>query len=61
MKAYELYEIWTEDESGHQELVETTGDRRQALRMAKEAKRPGIIVTVYQETEDGDLELFEEL
>ena len=61
MKAYELYEIWTENESGHQELIETTGDRRQALRLAKEAKEPGLIVTIYQETEDGDLEMIEEL
>lgn len=61
MKAYELYEIWTENESGHQELIETTGDRRQALRIAKEAKEPGLIVTIYQETEDGDLEMIEEL
>jgi hypothetical protein len=61
VKAYELYEIWTEDESGHQELIETTGDRGQALRIAKEAKAPGLTVTIYQETEDGDLEMIEEL
>ena len=61
MKAYELYEIWTEDESGHQELIETTGDKRQALRIAETAKGPGLIVTVYQETDDGDLEMIEEL
>lgn len=61
MKAYELYEIWTENESGHQELVETTGDKSQALRIAEKAKEPGITVTIYQETEDGDLEMIEEL
>ena len=59
--AYQLYEIWAEDESGHQELIETTGDRRQALRIAKEAKEPGTTVIIYQETEDGDLEKIEEL
>jgi hypothetical protein len=59
--AYQLYEIWTEDESGHQEFIETTGDHRQALRIAEKAKEPGITVVIYQETEDGDLEKIEEL
>lgn len=59
--SYQLYEIWAEDESGHQELIETTGDRNQARRIAKEAKEPGVTVIIYQETEDGDLELIEEL
>jgi hypothetical protein len=59
--AYELYEIWTEDESGHQELIETTGNRRQAVQIAQEAKEPGVTVVIYQETEDGDLEKIEEL
>lgn len=59
--AYELYEIWAEDESGHQELIETTGDKRQALRIAEKAKEPGITVVIYQETESGDLKQIEEL
>jgi hypothetical protein len=59
--AYELYEIWAEDESGHQELIETTGDRRQAFRIAEKTKEPGITVVIYQETESGDLKQIEEL
>jgi hypothetical protein len=59
--AYELYEIWAEDESGHQELIETTGNRSQARRIAEKAKEPGVTVIIYQETEDGDLAKIEEL
>jgi hypothetical protein len=50
-----LYEVWTEDEDGHQELVETTASLTGAKRIAQKALEDGsLAVVIYQETEDGD-------
>jgi hypothetical protein len=55
------YEVWSEDGSGHQELVLTTASRKDALSVAeKEHKETSAIVTVYEETADGDYELVKE-
>jgi hypothetical protein len=55
--SYELYEVWAEDESGHEELIETTRSRPLALKLAQESLNDGFVASiVYQETDDGDLE-----
>lgn len=55
--SYELYEVWAEDESGHEELIETTKSRPQAFKLAESCLDDGFIAsTVYQETVAGDLE-----
>jgi hypothetical protein len=52
---FELYEIWAEDEIGHQELIETTQSRTQALEIAQAQLEIGFLAAVvYQETEEGD-------
>lgn len=52
---WELYEVWAEDDSGREELIETTKSRKDALNIAKKSLNEGFISTVvYQETEDGD-------
>ena len=54
---FELYEVWAEDEDGHEELQETTASKKQALEIAESLLVQGyLIVIVYQETEDGELE-----
>jgi hypothetical protein len=54
---FELYEVWTEDTDGHQELQETTASRKQAFELAESLLGQGyLFATVYQETEDGDSE-----
>ena len=54
---WELYEVWAEDESGHEELVETTRSRKQAFDLAKQSLAEGYIASIiYRETEEGDLE-----
>lgn len=59
---FELYEIWTEDSDGHQELVDTTSSIAEARIIAQQALDDGVeYVTIYRETEDGDLEVVEEL
>jgi len=59
---FELYEVWTEDEFGHQELVDTTQSLKEAREIAQTALDLGnLYVTIYRETDDGDLEVVEEL
>ena len=49
------YEVWAEDDHGHQELIETTASRKEALALAEKTFNDGgVVVTVYEETADGD-------
>jgi hypothetical protein len=53
---FELYEVWTVDEAGHEELVETTSSRKEALEIAKANIELGVMkVVIYREDENGDL------
>ena len=59
---FELYEVWTEDSLGHQELVDTTSSIIEAKRIAEQALDDGAeYVTIYRESDEGDLEVVEEL
>ena len=59
---FELYEVWTEDSLGHQELVDTTSSIVEARIIAEQALDDGAeYVIIYRETEDGDLEVVEEM
>jgi hypothetical protein len=59
---FELYEIWTEDLLGHQELVDTTSSIVEARKIAALALDEGAeSVTIYRETDDGDLEVVEQM
>lgn len=54
--SYELYEVWAEDEYGHEELVETTRSLKHAEILAQKCLLEGYLSgIVYQETEEGDL------
>ena len=53
---FELYEVWAVDEAGHEELVETTSSRKEALEIAEANLGLGIMeAVVYQEDENGGL------
>jgi hypothetical protein len=53
---FELYEVWAVDEAGHEELVETTSSRKEALEIAEANLGLGFMeAIVYQEDEHGDL------
>ena len=59
---WELYEVWSEDLDGHQELVDTTKSLKEAKEIAKKSLGDDIaVVQIFLELEDGDLELVEEL
>jgi hypothetical protein len=55
------YEVWAE-EDGHQELIETTASRKEALALAQQTFDEGCeYVKVFEETSNGDYELIKEL
>lgn len=60
---WELYEVWSESDNGHQELIETTASLKKAREIAAATLKEESIVAVaiYQETEDGDFEVVSEL
>jgi hypothetical protein len=53
---WELYEVWSEDDVGHQELVDTTNSLKEAKELAKNTlELEGIeAVTIFQELDNGD-------
>lgn len=53
---WELYEVWAEDDIGHEELVDTTKSLKEAKELARnQLEMEGIeAVIIYQETETGD-------
>ena len=54
---WELYEVWTEDKIGHQELVDTTKSKKEAQALAKKSLDDGFsIAIIYRELENGDIE-----
>lgn len=55
------YEVWAELD-GHQELIETTHSRKEALALAEKTFNDGVdYVKVFEETDDGDYNLIKEL
>lgn len=60
---WELYEVWSEDDLGHEELIETTRSLKEAKELAvNHLEQEGIeAVTIYQETETGDIVEIERL
>jgi hypothetical protein len=51
----EFYEVWARDEDDHEELVETTIVKKQALELAKKCLEDGYVAgIVYQEDENGE-------
>lgn len=53
---FELYEVWAVDETGHEELIETTSSKREALEIAEANLGLGVMeAIVYQEDDNGDL------
>lgn len=57
---WELYEVWAEDEEGHERLVDTTKSRKEAIGLARKTVNEGsVLAKVFRETEDGDYEEIE--
>ena len=58
---WELYEVWTEDDIGHQELIETTKILKEARAIAQSSLIDYPVAVIYRETEDGNIEEIERL
>ena len=55
------YEVWAEMD-GHQELIETTASKKEAIQLAERTFNDGVdFVKVFEETDDGDYTLIKEL
>jgi hypothetical protein len=55
------YEVWAEVD-GHQELIETTHSKKEALELASKTFNSGCDkVEVFEETNEGDYSLIKEL
>jgi hypothetical protein len=53
---FELYEVWSVHEDGHEELLETTASRKEAEEIAEASLGLGYFQTViYREDDNGDL------
>lgn len=60
--SWELYEVWAEDDDGHEELVDTTQSLKEAKSLAKKTINEGAIsVWINRETGDGDFEEIDRL
>ena len=52
---YMLFEVWAEDQDGHNELLDTTASQKEAFEIAKQCLAEGYAyVEVLQETEEGE-------
>ena len=58
---WELYEVWSEDDIGHQSLVDTTKSLKEARDIANTTLEDFSDVIIYKETEDGEIEEIERL
>ena len=52
---FELYEVWAEDEDGHEEVIETTNSLKEARKIAESALTDQIVECIIYKEEDGEL------
>ena len=58
---WELFEVWSTDVDGVEELIDTTKSLKEAKQLAKKAFNDGAVRTViYLETTDGDYSVIDE-
>ena len=53
---WELYEVWSVDVDGREDLINTTNSLKEAQQLAKESLTEDIVeVIIYKEDEEGEL------
>lgn len=53
---WELYEVWAVDIDGHEDLVDTTKDLKEARQLASESLDESVVeCVIYKEDAEGDL------
>ena len=50
------YEVWSVDEDGHEELIDTTNSLKEAKKLAEESLQDYIVECIIYREEDGELE-----
>ena len=59
---WELYEVWSVDEDGHEDLVDTTKSLKEARQLAQANITDYYVeCIIYQENEEGELEELERI
>ena len=53
------YEVWSVDEDGHEELIDTTNSLKEAKKLAEESLQDDIVECIIYREEDGELEEIE--
>ncbi len=54
---YELYEVWSVDSNGHEQLIDTTRSLKEARTMAEQALTDDVTECRIYRDGDGELEL----
>lgn len=49
------YEVWSVDEHGHEELIDTTNSLKEARQLAEESLQDDIVECIIYKEEDGEL------
>lgn len=55
---WELYEVWSVDEDGHEDLIDTTKDLKEARHLAQSNMRDAddiVECVIYKEDADGEM------
>ena len=53
---YQLYEVWSVDKDGHEELLNTTGSMSEAILLAEDSLTEDTVeCVIYEEDAGGDL------
>ena len=53
---WELYEVWAVDTDGHEDLIDTTKDLKEARRLASDSLDEDVVeCVIYKEGAEGDL------
>jgi hypothetical protein len=53
------YEVWSVDEDGHEELIDTTNSLKEAKIIAKQGLQDNIVECIIYKEENGELEELE--
>lgn len=49
------YEVWSVDEDGHEELIDTTNSLKEARKLAEESLQDDVVECIIYKEEDGEL------
>ena len=49
------YEVWSVDEDGHEELIDTTNSLKEAKKLAEESLQDDIVECIIYREEEGEL------